>query len=117
MSFEVDPRELIALGYSLQKGIPDAELATVLAKSAADVTAEAKRIAPVGATGNLSSSISPRPVNATTAEVVSNTNYSVFVEYGTRRMAPRPHMRPALEKVAPAFAEAIAQLGEKAMLE
>ena len=116
MSFEVDPRELNALGYSLQKGVPTAELATILAKSAADVAAEAKRIAPVD-TGNLRSSISPRPVDATTAEVVSNTNYSVFVEYGTRRMAPRPHMRPALEKVAPAFAEAVAQLGEKAMLE
>ena len=32
-------------------------------------------------------------------EVGSDIEYSVFIEYGTRRMSPRPHMRMAEKKL------------------
>lgn len=30
-------------------------------------------------------------------EISSSVEYSVYLEYGTRHMAPRPHFRPAME--------------------
>ena len=74
---------------------------------------DAKAIVPVD-TGSLKTSIRlqvrPRPsahkinVSVSAGGYVTNpktglkVNYASFVEYGTRKMAPRPYMRPAIEK-------------------
>ena len=38
--------------------------------------------------------------------VVSNANYSAFLEYGTSKMQPRPFMLPAFEKSKKPITEA-----------
>jgi HK97 gp10 family phage protein len=41
---------------------------------------------------------------------VTTNEYAAYLEYGTRRMAPRPFLRPAVEKVTPAFEAAMWQV-------
>ena len=61
-----------------------------------DIAVEAERLAPVR-TGELKSQITViEGVNQT--EIVSQANYSLFVEFGTIKMAARPFMRPAYHK-------------------
>lgn len=70
-----------------------------LVKRTIRVHNRAKQLCPVD-TGNLRSSISFRieHVGATTVGVVgTNVEYAPYVEYGTRRMAAQPFLRPALE--------------------
>lgn len=78
-----------------------------------DIRDDAKAIVPVD-TGSLKSSIRlqvrPRPTahkisfGVSAGGYVTNprtgrkVNYAAFVEYGTRKMAARPYMRPAIEK-------------------
>ncbi len=54
-------------------------------------------------TGNLRSAISTSRVSQSDIYVVGPTRvafYGLFLEFGTRLLAPRPFMRPALAKVA-----------------
>lgn len=83
----------------------------VVHKSAADVQAHAKMFAPVD-TGNLRQSITSRPVDDLTSEVISGADYAIYQEYGTRFQPGTAHMRPALERVEPAFIAAIEQIGD-----
>ena len=48
-------------------------------------------------TGTLKSSIAVGSVTDTEAVLVASTDYAAYVEFGTRRMAARPYMRPAVE--------------------
>lgn len=57
---------------------------------------EAKRRAPVR-TGFLRSKITAKKAGRNGADVISAAPYAAYVEYGTSKMAPRSHMRPALE--------------------
>lgn len=77
----------------------------ILRKAALDVEAEAKRLAPVD-TGNLRGSIGV-DLGAMSATIGPTASYGPYLEYGTRRMAPRPYMGPAFDKVAPSFEEAL----------
>jgi len=52
------------------------------------------------------------PANDLTAYVGPHAEYSVHVEYGTSRSRPHPYMRPAVEKVRPAFIEAMKQIAK-----
>jgi hypothetical protein len=61
--------------------------------------AEATRLVPVD-TGALRNSLGFR-VEGRTLTVYAHQPYSLFVEHGTRRMAPRPYMRPALNALGP----------------
>jgi HK97 gp10 family phage protein len=61
--------------------------------------AYAKMAAPYD-TGNLMGEINARSVDTYTKEFSSGVDYAVYNEFGTSRMAARPYMRPALEKVA-----------------
>lgn len=82
-----------------------------VAKAAYDVEAKAKQAAPVD-TGALRSSISTSlTADSLTADIGPTVHYGIYLELGTRRMAPRPYMEPALDQVAPGFIEAIQQLG------
>lgn len=57
---------------------------------------EAKRRAPVR-TGFLRSKISAAKAGKNAADVISAAPYAAYVEYGTSKMAPRAHLRPAIE--------------------
>ena len=57
---------------------------------------EAKRRAPVR-TGYLRSNITAAKAGRNAADVISAAPYAAYVEYGTSKMAPRSHMRPAID--------------------
>jgi HK97 gp10 family phage protein len=103
---EADMSELLNLSVSLAAAsIPATD--RVLARGAAQITATAKQIAPVD-TGYMRSSITPKRVNHMEHAIISQANYSGFVENGTVHMRPRPFMRPALDKHLPGIADALA---------
>lgn len=109
---EIDASELEVLGRDIsdlgQKAHDRA--AQVVAKTAADISGSAARNAPYR-TGNLSNSIG-YDLYGLEAEIGPTASYGIFLEYGTSRMAPRPYMKPALEKHEGAFLQALSQLGD-----
>lgn len=50
-------------------------------------------------TGNLKGSTTFVPAGKLTYEVIVGAEYSLFLEYGTVNMAPRPFLLPAHEKI------------------
>lgn len=86
-----------------------ARAAAIVAKTAADIEAAAKMRAPVD-TGYLRSSIHTQPTGPLDSEVIAGADYAVYVEYGTRRMAPQPYMTPAAEAARPGFEQAAKQI-------
>lgn len=96
-------RELKAdLGKLAARAVPVASRA--VAKTAHDIEATAKQLAPVD-TGNLQGSISTT-LTALTAEIGPTASYGDFVERGTSRMAPQPYMGPAADQHTPALEQA-----------
>jgi HK97 gp10 family phage protein len=84
--------------------------AATVARAAAMMVAEAKRLAPVR-TGRLRDSITARQLGPLSWEVSAEAPYAIFVEYGSRGRPARPFFRPAYEKVAAQFRDmAIADL-------
>ena len=69
--------------------------------------------APASAAGNdldksiYSKKISKRNANPAIAEFGSTSPYAMSLEYGTEKMAPRPFMRPAVEKLRSKDVESI----------
>mgnify|MGYP005813244235 CR=1 FL=1 len=100
--------------------LPDAAMA-VVTKVAFDVEQKAKEVCPVD-TGALRNSISLfsgqfESISGSTGflsgfsepayiEVGPTMDYSIYVEYGTYKMAAQPYMRPAADLVRPQFIEA-----------
>lgn len=80
-----------------------------VAKTAADIEATGKTLAPVD-TGNLKNSIFAT-VGTLTAEIGPSASYGAYPEYGTSRMPPQPYMTPAFDRHTPAFIEAMGLLG------
>ncbi|WP_235939398.1 HK97-gp10 family putative phage morphogenesis protein [Occultella kanbiaonis] len=89
----------------------------VVRKTALDIERDAKAFVPVD-TGNLRSSISHSDLRGVgqsgvlEAEVGPTANYGHFVEFGTSQHGPAAYMGPAMDRNAPAFADAMAQLVE-----
>lgn len=120
-----DASEFRTLASDLGKG-PRAlgQLARVaVRKTAKDVQGSAKQIAfakDVIDTGNLIDKIGTSDLRAVStsgsiqAEVIASANYSEFNELGTSRMPARPFMSPALDKHAPGFEQAMADIAERA---
>ena len=84
-------------------------VAAVVRKTAADVQATAQVNAPVD-TGMLRASYNTEHGGGgmhVWAEVKPAANYAIYVELGTSRMAPQPHLFPALDHHAPAFKQAV----------
>ena len=83
----------------------------VVAKTAHDIEADAKSLAPVD-TGALRNSIGTTISNGgLSAEIGPTVHYAPYLEYGTRRMPPQPYMGPAAERRAEAFVQAVESLG------
>ena len=83
----------------------------VVAKTAHDIEADAKSLAPVD-TGALRNSISATiAIGGLSAEIGPTVHYAPYLEYGTRRMPPQPYMGPAADRRAEAFVQAVEQLG------
>lgn len=91
--------------------LPEA-VRSIVRKAAFDVEANAKAVVPVD-TGKLKNSIISKFPTPTSAIISPHTEYAAFVEYGTRKQRAKPYMRPAAEKVAPAFIEACRRLEER----
>lgn len=111
-----DASGLHSLGYDLTKAGTKAQnmAREAVAKTAADITGDAKQFAPVD-TGNLKSSIGHDLSNAggeSSAEIGPTANYGLFVETGTSRMAPQPFVGPAFDRRIPGFELAMAKLVE-----
>jgi HK97 gp10 family phage protein len=88
-------------------------VASLVAKTAEDIVADAKRNAPVR-TGFLRNSIESdvdRKGNASfsriTATIRVKASYGIFVEIGTRKMAAQPFLIPAVESSRQAFLDAM----------
>jgi HK97 gp10 family phage protein len=71
--------------------------------AATDIEVEAIRNVAVD-TGRLRASIDKQPTNNGFGAIVSaNTNYAVFLEFGTRKQRPQPYMTPAFLRVSTTF--------------
>lgn len=116
--FRLDVSELADLANDLATaaGVVGPVAVAVQRKYGMLVVAEAKQLAPVR-TGALRRSIQigsgseAARTGLTGVTIEADTsgetgrNYAGFVEFGTRFMAPRPFMRPALRKYAKAYRE------------
>lgn len=112
---EEDLRSLAA-SFRTATGRLSRDARDLVKKTAADITADAKRLAPVD-TGNLKSSITYETTgNAyySEAEIGPTAEYGVFVELGTSRARAQPFMGPAADRYGPLFEEAMGRLGEQA---
>jgi HK97 gp10 family phage protein len=104
----------------------------VVRKVAKDIEADAKRMAPRDpkrppkdpsrkVTGNLRNSITTSDLRTVgmsgtlSAEVGPTAAYGEYQELGTSTLPPRPFMGPAADRHAPAFEQAMAQLGQEAL--
>lgn len=89
--------------------MPD-QASKVVRTTAFIIEARAKSAVPVD-TGTLKNSISTTvEADGLLAIVAPHTDYAAHVEFGTRRMAPRPYMIPAAEAALPAYVEAMTQM-------
>lgn len=86
---------------------PRASLAVY--KTAADVEATAKTLAPVD-TGHLRSSIQHHPTGALSAEVTVGAEYGPYVEFGTSRMGAQPFLTPAVQQHGPTMEKALGEI-------
>lgn len=69
--------------------------------------------APAVDTGHLVTSVITRRVALADYETSYGAKYAAMLEYGTRRILPRPFVRPAINAVARKFFEAIRNVVER----
>ena len=86
-----------------------ARAAAAIEKAALDIEAQAKSRAPVD-TGLLRNSINASPTGPLEWTVESPVSYSVYQEFGTRKMPAHPYMLPAVEFVKPSLESAFRRL-------
>ncbi|MCH8613469.1 HK97-gp10 family putative phage morphogenesis protein [Arsenicicoccus dermatophilus] len=112
-TISIDTGDLAATAARLKAAGPRARQANTAAVRAATMHCErtARSLAPVD-TGLLRGSIHGSTTGgaASTGTVTSGASYGVYVEYGTARMAPRPHMRPAGVAAGLMLARAVEQI-------
>lgn len=116
MSFSVDTSQLRTLSADLGRasGRIKRKAGQAIAKTALDVERIAKTRVPVD-TGATRESITARiDRSALSATIGPTTYYAPFLEFGTRRMAARPFMGPALEAVKPGYVAAMERIAEGA---
>jgi HK97 gp10 family phage protein len=117
VSFSIDTSELNAVAADMTTvgGKIGPLVQTAMRKTARDIEADAKQLAPVD-TGNLKSSIGHSDLRTVgqsgtlEVEIGPTANYGEFVETGTSRTAPQPYMGPAFDRNAPGFASVLEQI-------
>ena len=110
-----DARQLAQLGVDLttNSGRLKPQARAAVHKTARDIEADAKHMAPVR-TGNLRNSISTTTTDvASVAEAVigPTADYGAFVEFGTSRQSPQPYLGPAADNRLPGLEDALAEIG------
>lgn len=85
--------------------------AKVIAKTAHDISGDAKQIAPVDI-GNLKNSIGVSMLSPLEAEIGPTAKYGIYLELGTSRMAAQPFMGPATDRRLPGFLQAMGQVAD-----
>ena len=74
----------------------DERMAMVIYRFSINVQKRARLKAPVR-TGALKNSIRAKKIRVGMWEIKVGVHYGIYVEYGTRHMAPQPYFRPAIE--------------------
>ena len=130
MGIDFDFSEVRALGSRMQSagGRVGLRAAAALRKTAYDIEADAKALAPVASMetsgyvgGNLRNSISTSisgdgRTGAMTVEVGPTAEYGIHQEYGTSTQPGTPFMGPAFDRRAPRYTAALAQIAEQETL-
>jgi HK97 gp10 family phage protein len=98
---------------SIQRGVKSGE---VYEKYSPKRThrASAPGQAPATDTGRLANSINAE-IDGKTAEIVADTEYAAWLEFGTQNIEPRPFMVPAMEKERPAWERRLNGIIDKAV--
>lgn len=116
MGINVDTSQVRALSsrIALAGARVGAQGAAALRKTALDIEADAKQLAPVD-TGNLKNSISTSFTGdgrsgGMTAEVGPTAEYGIYQEFGTSTQPGTPFMGPAYDRRVPGYLDALAQL-------
>ena len=119
MSVSIDLTEVRALSSRMMSagGRVTAAGSAVLRKTAFDIEADAKALAPVD-TGNLRDSISTTFTgdgrsSGMSAEIGPTAEYGIYQEYGTSTQPGTAFMGPAFDRRAPGYADALAQLAAR----
>jgi HK97 gp10 family phage protein len=86
-----------------------AEVSRVVRRTAFQIEAQAKVLAPVD-TGFMRNSIGTEMVSQLTAVISVGAEYGAYVEFGTTRMRAQPFLGPAVERNRAAFEAAIKAL-------
>lgn len=111
--------ELLAAEFKLAGPKAVARAKLVLKKTALDIEANAKAIAPVDV-GNLRNSIGHSDMRVISAsnmavEIGPTVDYGGYVELGTSRQAPQAYMGPSLDRHSGPFEQAMQQIGLEAI--
>ena len=111
MGFDTSALQKLAVELGEADARVTDRVSAAIRKTALDIEADAKALAPVD-TGALKNSISS-DIKPLSAEIGPSTSYAHFVEHGTSRMAAQPYMGPAFERRVPGLEKAIGQIGGK----
>ena len=107
----------ISLQLHAKRNRIGAQGAAVVKAAAFAVEALGKQFCPVD-TGHLRSTIGPPNFSGDgrsggmEAAISATARYAVYVEWGTRYMAPRAFLGPALDRVGPEFAAAVEAISD-----
>lgn len=91
------------------------EAGDIIQNTALRVEKRAKASAPED-TGYLKQHITAEKTGELTADVTSLAEYSIYNEFGTRKMAAHPYMRPAMNQEQPFIYQKLNNLLEKGLL-
>jgi HK97 gp10 family phage protein len=121
MGITIDTSEVRALGSRVKNSGAriGAAGSAAMRKTALDIEADAKALAPVD-TGDLQNSISTTITGdgrhgAMTAEIGPTVEYGIYQEFGTSTQPGTPFLGPAFDRRAPGFTEALAQIAEQSL--
>lgn len=97
MTIRFDGADALISKFKSQPAAIQREADAIVQNTALRVEARAKKAASVD-TGYLKQHIQAQKTGMLSAEVNSSANYSIYLEMGTRKMSPKPFMRPSLKQ-------------------
>lgn len=95
MTITFDGANTLIKKFNSQPAIIQKEASDIILNTANRVETRAKQFAPVD-TGYLRQHIASKKTGVLSADVTSSAEYSVYQEFGTRKMAGKSFMRPAM---------------------